>query len=84
LSDVQGQGERARSRLFYRTRAHRGRKGERRSMSEADYAGLVTAAHQHLSAPLILIWEQEAAGSNPAIPTRSEGLPAVADLCWGA
>jgi hypothetical protein len=32
-------------------------KGERRSMSEADYAGLVTAAHQHLSAPLILIWD---------------------------
>ena len=46
-----------RSRLFYRVRVHRGRKGERRSMSEADYAGLVTAAHQHLSAPLILIWD---------------------------
>jgi putative transposase len=46
-----------RSRLFYRTRVHRGRKGERRSMSEADYAGLVTAAHQQLSAPLILIWD---------------------------
>ena len=27
---------------------HRGRKGERRSMSEADYAGLVTAAHHQL------------------------------------
>src|SRR5262245_47369098 len=26
-------------------------------MSEADYASLVTAAHQHLSAPLILIWD---------------------------
>ena len=26
----------ARSRLFYRVRVHRGRKGERRSMSEAD------------------------------------------------
>jgi DDE superfamily endonuclease len=47
----------ARPRLFYRVRTHRGRKGERRSMSEADYAGLVTAAHQHLSAPLILIWD---------------------------
>jgi hypothetical protein len=46
-----------RSRLFYRTRTHRGRKGERRSMSEADYAGLITAAHQQLSAPLILIWD---------------------------
>ncbi len=41
----------ARARLFYRARAHRGRKGERRSMSEADYAHLVTAAHQQLHAP---------------------------------
>jgi putative transposase len=36
----------ARSRFFYRIRVHAGRKGERRSMSEADYAGLLTAAHQ--------------------------------------
>jgi putative transposase len=47
----------ARSRLFYRARVHRGRKGERRSMSEADYAGLVTAAHNQLHAPVILIWD---------------------------
>jgi len=47
----------ARSRLFYRVRSHRGRKGERRSMSEADYAHLVTAAHQQLSALLILVWD---------------------------
>ena len=48
----------ARARLFYRTRVHRGRKGERRSMSEEDYAGLITAAHQELQAPLILIWDR--------------------------
>jgi DDE superfamily endonuclease len=47
----------ARSRFFYRTRVHAGRKGERRSMSEADYVGLVTAAHQQLHAPLILVWD---------------------------
>jgi DDE superfamily endonuclease len=47
----------ARSRLFYRVRVHRGRKGERRSMSEADYAALVTAAHNQLAAPVILIWD---------------------------
>jgi len=41
----------SRSRLFYRVRVHRGRKGERRSMSEADYAGLITAAHKQLQAP---------------------------------
>jgi DDE superfamily endonuclease len=47
----------ARGRLFYRMRIHRGRKGERRSMSEADYAGLITAAHHQLHAPVILIWD---------------------------
>jgi hypothetical protein len=45
------------ARLSYRTRIHRGRKGERRSMSEADYAALITAAHQTLNAPVILIWD---------------------------
>src|SRR6516225_3225194 len=48
----------ARGRLVYRTRVHRGRKGERRSMSEADYAGLITAAHQELKAPVILVWDR--------------------------
>jgi transposase len=38
-------------------RIHRGRKGERRSMSEADYAGLIAAAHRRLQAPVILIWD---------------------------
>lgn len=47
----------ARSRLFYKVRTHRGRKGERRSMSEADYAHLVTAAHNQLHAPMILVWD---------------------------
>ena len=46
-----------RSRFFYRTRVHTGRKGERRSMSEADYASLITAAHNHLAAPLIVVWD---------------------------
>jgi hypothetical protein len=45
----------ARSRFFYRIRLHTGRKGERRSMSEADYANLITAAHTQLAAPLILV-----------------------------
>ncbi len=47
----------ARGHLFYRMRVHRGRKGERRSMSEADYAGLIAAAHHQLQAPLIVIWD---------------------------
>jgi hypothetical protein len=44
-------------RFFYRLRVHRRRKGERRSMSEADYAHLISAAHQMLNAPVILIWD---------------------------
>lgn len=47
----------ARGHLFYRMRVHRGRKGERRSMSEADYAGLIAAAHHQLQAPLIICWD---------------------------
>jgi hypothetical protein len=43
-------------RLFCRMRIHRGAKGERRSMSEADYADLIAAAHRTLAAPVILIW----------------------------
>jgi hypothetical protein len=46
-----------RGHVFYRLIVHRGRKGERRSFSEADYAAAVTAAHQQLHAPIILIWD---------------------------
>jgi hypothetical protein len=47
----------SRGHLFYRVRVHRGRKGERRSMSEDDYAGLIAAAHRELHAPVILVWD---------------------------
>src|SRR5262249_57444464 len=57
----------ARSRLFYRARTHRGRKGERRSMSEADYARLVTAAHNQLHAPMILVWDYVARHIIPVV-----------------
>jgi DDE superfamily endonuclease len=57
----------ARGRLFYRIRVHRGRKGERKSLSENDYATLVTAAHQQLHAPTILIWDNLNAHVSAAI-----------------
>jgi hypothetical protein len=47
----------ARTRLFCKVRTYHGRKGERRSMSEADYAHLVTAAHNQLHTPMILVWD---------------------------
>jgi putative transposase len=46
-----------RSRLIYRIRLHRGRKGERRSFAETDYAALIDAAHQQLGGPIVLIWD---------------------------
>lgn len=46
-----------RGHVYYRLRVHRNRKGERRSLSEDDYAALITAAHRHLHAPIILIWD---------------------------
>jgi transposase len=46
-----------RSRLIYRTLIHRGRKGERRSFAESDYAALLDAAHQQLGGPIVLIWD---------------------------
>jgi putative transposase len=46
-----------RSRLIYRVRTHRGRRGERRSFAETDYAALLDAAHQQLGGPIVLIWD---------------------------
>ena len=46
-----------RGHFYYRLVVHRGRKGERRSLSEADFAALLSAAHQQLHAPIILIWD---------------------------
>jgi len=46
-----------RSRLIFRMRVHRGRRGERRSFAETDYAALLDAAHQQLGGPIVLIWD---------------------------
>jgi transposase len=46
-----------RSRLIYRTLIHRGRKGERRSFADTDYAALLDAARQQLGGPIVLVWD---------------------------
>ena len=46
-----------RPRLIYRALTHRGRKGERRSFAETDYAALLDAAHQQLDGPIVVIWD---------------------------
>jgi hypothetical protein len=43
----------AHKRFFYRLHVHRRRKGSRPSLSEADYAALIAAAHRALNAPVI-------------------------------
>ena len=44
-------------RFSCRMQGHRLRPGTRRAMSEADYAGLIAAAHRYLDAPVIVIWD---------------------------
>lgn len=70
-----------RGHLYYRVRIHRGRKGERRSLSEADYAAAITTAHQQLHAPLILCWDNvnthRSVAMREFIATHAEWLTVV-------
>jgi ribosomal protein L31E len=50
-------GSAQRPHWLYRIKIHRARKGERRSFAETDYATLLDAAHQHLKAEIVLIWD---------------------------
>lgn len=46
-----------RSRLIYRPRRDDGRREGRRSFSWRDYRDLLTAAHQQLGGPIVLVWD---------------------------
>ncbi|WEH20397.1 transposase [Streptomyces sp. VNUA24] len=46
-----------RSRLLYRLRIYRRRKGEQASFTWQDYRDFLVLAHAQLGAPLILIWD---------------------------
>ncbi|MEU9617305.1 transposase [Streptomyces sp. NPDC048209] len=48
----------SRTRLCHRLRRHTGRKGERRSLSERDYIGLIDGIHQLVKAPIVLVWDR--------------------------
>ncbi|MFE9976875.1 IS630 family transposase [Streptomyces hirsutus] len=48
----------SRTRLCYRIRVHHGRRGERRSLSEADYMRLLDGTHQLLRVPIVLVWDR--------------------------
>ncbi len=45
------------SRLIYRVHTWRGRKGETKSFTWAEYRDLVVFAHAQLGAPIVLIWD---------------------------
>ena len=44
-------------RIIYRTMVHRGRKGEPKGFGEDHFADLLDTAHQHLGAPIVLLWD---------------------------
>jgi transposase len=46
-----------RTRLSYRLRIYHARRGERAGFTEADYATLISAAHQQLRGPIVLVWD---------------------------
>ncbi|MET8957781.1 transposase [Streptomyces sp. NPDC004533] len=48
----------SRTRLCHRLRLHTGRKGNRRSLSEHDYIGLIDGMHQLVKAPIVLVWDR--------------------------
>ncbi|GAA2815934.1 hypothetical protein GCM10010505_46770 [Kitasatospora aburaviensis] len=48
----------SRTRLSHRIRLHTGRKGERRSLSERDYIGLIDGIHHLVKAPIVLVWDR--------------------------
>jgi hypothetical protein len=69
-------------RFLYRVHVlHRRRRGDRPSMSEADYAHLITAAHRALGAPVIVIWDNlnthRSRKMRPGTEVREDWLTAV-------
>ncbi|WP_331768064.1 transposase [Embleya sp. NBC_00896] len=46
-----------RTRLLFRIRVHRGRKGDPKGFREKDFAELLDSAHQQLGGPIVLVWD---------------------------
>jgi hypothetical protein len=58
-----------RTRLLYRIKIHRKRKGERNSFAETDYANLLDAAHQYPKTDLVVIWDNLNTHISAAMPS---------------
>ncbi|MFE3197910.1 transposase [Embleya sp. NPDC059237] len=46
-----------RTRLIFRIRVHRGRKGDPKGFREKDFAELLDSAHRQLGGPIVLVWD---------------------------
>jgi transposase len=64
-----------RPKLIYRTRTHRGRKGEPKGFAEADYAALFDAAHQQLGGPIVVVWDNLNAHVSAVMRVRVAARP---------
>lgn len=73
-----------RSRLIYRMRHHRGRKGERRGLAETDYAALFDAAHQQLGGPLVVVWDNLNTHTSAKMRQLIEARPWLTVFCLPA
>lgn len=65
-----------RSRLIYRIRLYRARKNEPKALTWTDYRDLLTAAHQQLKAPMVVVWDNV---STHKVPQLQEFIDANAD-----
>jgi DDE superfamily endonuclease len=63
-------------RLIYRTRpGGRRRSGGRKGLTEADYAWLLDAAHQQLSGPFVLVWDNLSIHTSKSMAERIAARP---------
>jgi putative transposase len=56
-----------RTRLFYRIHVYHGRKRERKGFTDRDYIHALTAAHQQLKAPIVVVWDNLGTHNTPAV-----------------
>lgn len=58
-----------RTRLIYRTITFHGRKGEKKGFGITELQTLLTAAHNQLHAPIVLVWDNLSAHVGPVMRT---------------
>ena len=64
-----------RTRLIYRTITYHGRKNEKKGFGIAELQTLLTAAHNQLRAPIVLVWDNLNAHVGPTMRAFIDGRP---------